>query len=71
LRRAVTERNAACIFSEPQFTSSLVATVASGTRARTGVLDPLGATTVEGKDGYFATMRALAVSLVTCLGETG
>lgn len=71
LRRAVTERNAACIFSEPQFTSSLVTTVASGTRARTGVLDPLGAATAEGKDGYFATMRAMAESLVICLGESG
>jgi zinc transport system substrate-binding protein len=67
LRRAVVERNAACIFSEPQFTSSLVTTVANGTHAHSGVLDPLGAATTDSKDGYFAMMRGLADSLVTCL----
>lgn len=71
LRRAVIDRKAACIFSEPQFTSSLVATVANGTRARSGVLDPLGVATGDGKDGYFNMMRGLASSLVTCLGEPG
>ena len=71
LRRAIAERHALCIFSEPQFTSSLVATVSNGTGLRSGILDALGATTVEGMDGYFATMRALAGSLVTCLGKAG
>jgi zinc transport system substrate-binding protein len=71
LRRAVIERNAACIFSEPQFTSSLVTTVASGTKARSGTLDPLRTATADAKEGYFAMMRGLAASLVTCLGESG
>ena len=71
LRRAIVDRNAACIFSEPQFTSSLVATVASGTRARIGVLDSLGTATGDGKAGYVTVMRGLANSLVTCLGEAG
>lgn len=71
LRRAVIERHAACVFSEPQFTSSLVTTVASGTKARSGTLDPLGTATADAKDGYFAMMRGLAGSLVTCLGESG
>ena len=71
LRRAIVDRKAACVFSEPQFTSSLVATVTNGTPARSGTLDALGSTTVDGTDGYFATMRALAGSLVGCLGEPG
>lgn len=71
LRRAIVERKAACVFSEPQFTSSLVTTVASGTKARGGTLDPLGSATVDAKDGYFAMMRGLAGGLVTCLGESG
>lgn len=71
LRRAIVERHAACIFSEPQFTSSLVTTVANGTGARSGILDSLGATTADGTEGYFATMRALAGSLVACLGKPG
>jgi zinc transport system substrate-binding protein len=69
LRRAIAERNAGCVFSEPQFTSALVGTVASGTHARTGVLDPLGATIPDGKDAYFAMMMALADSFVGCLGH--
>jgi zinc transport system substrate-binding protein len=69
LRRAVVERKAACVFSEPQFTSSLVATVAEDTQARSGILDVLGAAAPDGKEGYFAMMRALASSLVTCLSR--
>lgn len=67
LRRTITERRAACVFSEPQFTSGLVATVLDGTGARAGVLDPLGTAAPEGKDGYFALMETLADSLSTCL----
>lgn len=69
LRRAIAERKAVCIFSEPQFTSSLVATVSNGTGLRSGILDALGATTVDGPEGYFTTMRALAGSLASCLGQ--
>lgn len=69
LRRAIAERNARCVFSEPQFTSALVGTVTSGTRARAGLLDPLGAAIPEGKDAYFAMMGALADSFVGCLGH--
>jgi zinc transport system substrate-binding protein len=69
LRRAIAERNANCVFSEPQFTSALAGTVASGTRARAGVLDPLGAAIPEGKDAYFAMMETLADSFVGCLGH--
>lgn len=71
LRRTIVERKAACVFSEPQFTSSLVTTVTGGTKARGGTLDPLGAATDDAKDGYFAMMRGLASSLITCLGESG
>jgi zinc transport system substrate-binding protein len=67
LRRTITERRAACVFSEPQFTSGLVTTVLEGTNARTAVLDPLGATAPEGKDGYFKLMHTLADSLSGCL----
>lgn len=69
LRRAIAERNTGCVFSEPQFTSALVGTVASGTHARAGVLDPVGAAIPEGKDAYFAMMGALADSFVGCLGH--
>ena len=58
---------AACVFSEPQFTPRVVDTVIEGTSARHGVLDPLGVDHPAGPDAYFALMRALAKSLRDCL----
>ena len=69
LRRAIGERKATCVFGEPQFTSSLVATVVGGTGARIGTLDALGATAAEGGEAYFTTLRGLAGSLADCLGK--
>ncbi|HEY4135246.1 MAG TPA: zinc ABC transporter substrate-binding protein [Alphaproteobacteria bacterium] len=67
LRKKVVQQGASCVFSEPQFTSSLVATVTEGTKARGGVLDPLGADAPDGPDGYVGLMRNLADSLKSCL----
>ena len=36
LRKKITDQGALCVFSEPQFTSGLVDTVLSGTKARGG-----------------------------------
>ncbi len=69
LRRAIRDRQAACVFSEPQFTSGLVATVLEGTPARGGILDPLGATAPDGKDGYVGLMRNIADSFTACLSS--
>jgi zinc transport system substrate-binding protein len=60
--------DAACVFAEPQFEPALVETVIEGTRAQTGVLDPLGAALDPGPDQYFQLMNGLADALVDCLG---
>jgi len=62
--------NAACVFSEPQFEPKLVATVAEGTSAKTGVLDPLGASIDDGPELYFTLIRNMADAFRTCLTET-
>jgi zinc transport system substrate-binding protein len=62
------ELDAACVFAEPQFEPTLVATVIEGTSARTGVLDPLGAALDAGPEHYFQLLNGLADSLVDCLG---
>ena len=67
LRGRLSKLDAACIFSEPQFKPAIVATVAEGTSARSGVLDPIGTNLVPGPDAYFRLMENLAVSLRTCL----
>jgi len=67
LRRKISRLKATCVFAEPQFEPRLVDTVAEGTSARKGTLDPLGAAVPAGPELYFTLMRALAVNLRACL----
>lgn len=67
LRAKISSLDAACVFAEPQFEPTLVATVVEKTPARRGTLDPLGAALDDGPDLYFTLMRDMAASLVSCL----
>ena len=67
LRKKISDLSAACVFSEPQFEPKLVETLVEGTGARTGVLDPLGASLTKGPDLYFQLLRNMASSLKKCL----
>jgi zinc transport system substrate-binding protein len=67
IRARIADSGAACVFAEPQFEPAVVHTVTAGTSARTGSLDPLGATIEPGADAYFVLMRALARDLRACL----
>jgi zinc transport system substrate-binding protein len=59
---------ASCVFAEPQFEPKLVNVVIEGTTAKTGTLDPEGATLDAGPDLYFDLMRSIAGSIRKCLG---
>jgi zinc transport system substrate-binding protein len=63
------ELDAACVFAEPQFQPRVVQTVIEGSKARSGVLDPLGTEIALGPDGYPALLTSLANSLADCLGD--
>ena len=67
LREKISDSSATCVFSEPQFEPKLVGILVEGTGARTGVLDPLGATLAKGPDLYFQLLRNMASSLKKCL----
>lgn len=67
IRDRVRETGARCVFAEPQFTPALVNVVVEGTGARTGVLDPVGATLPEGPELYFSLLQGLGQSLTACL----
>ena len=67
LREKISDSSATCVFSEPQFEPKLVGILVEGTGARTGVLDPLGATLAKGPDLYFQLIRNMASSLKKCL----
>jgi zinc transport system substrate-binding protein len=69
MRAKVIDAGAQCVFSEPQFEPALVETLVAGTGARTGVLDPLGATLTAGPEAYFDLMNQLAEALRGCLEE--
>ncbi|MGE0723278.1 MAG: zinc ABC transporter substrate-binding protein [Alphaproteobacteria bacterium] len=67
LRRRVAGADVRCVFSEPQFDPTVVATVLEGTGARTAVLDPLGAAIANGPELYPTLMRMIAGTIVGCL----
>lgn len=60
---------AACVFAEPQFEPKLLTAVMEGSDARSGTLDPEGATLAAGPELYFQLMRALGTSLRDCLSQ--
>ena len=69
LKTKIRELNAICVFSEPQFKPKLVKTVIEGTQAKTGVLDPLGATIQNGPKLYFILIHNMANNLNKCLSN--
>lgn len=66
IRDVVSERNVACVFSEPQFNQGLVATVLDGTGAGTAVLDPLGAKLEPGAGFYPALLQDIGAAIAGC-----
>lgn len=67
IRAKIIGLDAACVFSEPQFTPKLVSVVTEGTRARQGVLDPLGADLTPGPDLYVTMIENLGANVIDCL----
>ncbi len=70
IRSKLETLGATCVFAEPQFKPKLVETVTEGTRAKSGVLDPLGADISDGPDLYFTLMRSMAKSMKACLSPS-
>lgn len=67
LHRAVASGKVACLFREPQFPPKLIEALDADTKAKIGVLDPLGADLTPGPGLYDQLMRNLAQSLARCL----
>jgi zinc transport system substrate-binding protein len=70
LRAEVQASGARCVFSEPQFQSSLLAVLTEDSDARAAVLDPVGADLEPGPNAYFRLMNRLADQLVGCLQDS-
>jgi zinc transport system substrate-binding protein len=69
IRAKLQELGAACVFAEPQFEPKLVSTVIEGTKAKSGIIDPLGAELADGPDLYFQVIDNMASSIKSCLSE--
>ena len=67
IRERIDVENIKCVLAEPQFNSGLVATVMNGTKAKSGVIDPLGSDLIPGAGLYPQLMENLALTLVECL----
>ena len=67
MRQKIKALGATCVFTEPQFEPKLALTLVEDTRARSGILDPLGAQLPSGMEGYTQLMQNLANSLAGCL----
>lgn len=70
LRHVIEDNKAVCVFAEPQFQPTIVQTLVEGTKARSGVLDPVGGSLPPGPDAWFALMNNLAKSLENCLNPS-
>jgi zinc transport system substrate-binding protein len=69
IQEHINELGVACVFTEPQFAPTLVATVLEGSTANSGVLDPLGSALTDGPDLYFDLVRTMAGSFKSCLNK--
>lgn len=69
IREKIKTSEARCVFAEPQFKPQLIETLISGTSAKSGILDPLGADLTAGPESYFTLLRQMANSLQQCLRE--
>lgn len=67
IREKVRDIGVTCVFSEPQFEPKLVSVITEGTAAKSGVLDPLGATIDNGPELYFELIRTMANDMRECL----
>jgi zinc transport system substrate-binding protein len=69
VRDKVKSAKAACVFREPQFSDKAVKIVIEGTEAHDGVLDPIGANLIPGKQAYATLLRNLGGNLKECLSR--
>ena len=70
IHEKIIDLDATCVFAEPQFEPKLVNVVLEGTKAKSGTLDPEGASLEAGPDLYFQLMEGIATSLKTCVSPS-
>jgi zinc transport system substrate-binding protein len=69
IRRKLEETKAICVFREPQFDAKYVTVVLEGSKAKEGVLDPIGSELTPGPNAYAELLKNLAKSAQDCLAN--
>ena len=67
LRDKIVTLKARCVFAEPQFQPRMIKTLIEKTQAKSGVLDPLGASLKAGPESYFILLQQMADNLLAGL----
>jgi zinc transport system substrate-binding protein len=67
IRSKLEETKALCVFREPQFDAKYVTVVLEGSKAKPGVLDPIGSDIAPGPDAYAELLTRLAKDARDCL----
>lgn len=67
IRSKLEETKALCVFREPQFDAKYVTVVLEGSKAKAGVLDPIGDGITPGPKAYAELLAKLAVGAKDCL----
>ncbi|MCJ7871768.1 zinc ABC transporter substrate-binding protein [Phaeobacter sp. J2-8] len=69
LQNRIATEGVLCLFSEPQFKTGLIETLAESTDAEIGVLDPLGSKLDLGPDFYPTLITSMADVISECLAK--
>lgn len=70
IRKIIEEKQAVCLFQEPQFSPAMVKTLVEGATIHIGKLDPLGMQLPLDKETYINLLQAAADSFQQCLTAT-
>ncbi|WMY95416.1 MAG: zinc ABC transporter substrate-binding protein ZnuA [Arsenophonus sp.] len=69
IRRILTQKNAMCIFLEPQFKANVITTVIKDMDVKMGILDPLGSSITLSKNSYVEFLKVLSHQFKNCLDK--
>lgn len=67
IRSKLEETKALCVFREPQFDAKYVTVVLEGSKAKSGILDPIGSDITPGPKAYAELLNQLAKGAGDCL----
>ncbi len=63
IRKKIDNSEVLCVFREPQFSDRLVKIVVEGSKAKSGTIDPLGATIEPGEGLYLQLLKNMGLSI--------